>query len=148
MKRTRPLAVLLILPRGVRVVSSFKKNNRIWLVFKPHWLFPNIKPLFGSCYEKRSRVMMAIKLGRPLHKGEIVHHIDENKLNDDYNNLEVTTQDAHNKHHKCGTKHRLESRQQIGASVHRANIEGRVPRAVIYERDKLGRIIKSGRIKS
>lgn len=34
-------------------------------------------------------------LGRPLKKGEIVHHIDSNKRNNDPSNLQVMTQSQH-----------------------------------------------------
>jgi hypothetical protein len=39
-------------------------------------------------------------LGRKLKPGEIVHHIDRNKLNNSPENLEVfANQDEHQKHH-------------------------------------------------
>lgn len=41
------------------------------------------------------RVVAEEKLGRALEKGEIVHHIDGNKQNNDPSNLEVTTQSKH-----------------------------------------------------
>jgi HNH endonuclease. len=46
------------------------------------------------------RVAMEKKLGRKLEKGEIVHHIDGNKLNNEASNLLVTTQSEHCKLHK------------------------------------------------
>lgn len=39
-------------------------------------------------------VVMERKLGRPLHDGEVVHHIDENKLNYDEDNLELYASQA------------------------------------------------------
>jgi hypothetical protein len=42
---------------------------------------------------------MEKKLHRKLKKGEIVHHIDENKRNNNSKNLEVTDISSHSKHH-------------------------------------------------
>jgi hypothetical protein len=39
------------------------------------------------------------KLGRPLKPGEVVHHVDENKLNNDPDNLEVVTRSEHARLH-------------------------------------------------
>src|SRR5437016_6435223 len=41
------------------------------------------------------RVAMEKKLGRPLLAGEIVHHIDGNKFNNEASNLLVTTRQDH-----------------------------------------------------
>lgn len=41
------------------------------------------------------RVVAERKLGRPLKKGETVHHDDRNKRNNDDSNLVVTTQSKH-----------------------------------------------------
>lgn len=45
------------------------------------------------------RVVMEKILGRKLVKGEIVHHIDHNKKNNDPSNLELMTQSEHISRH-------------------------------------------------
>jgi len=45
------------------------------------------------------RVVMEKKLGRKLRKGEVIHHIDNNKKNNDLKNLQVMTQSQHIKLH-------------------------------------------------
>jgi HNH endonuclease len=45
-------------------------------------------------------------LGRPIRANEIVHHRDENKLNNAADNLEVMTRSAHRHHHQMGFAHR------------------------------------------
>lgn len=45
------------------------------------------------------RVLMENRLGRRLHRWEIVHHVDGNKHNDDIGNLEVMTNAQHSSHH-------------------------------------------------
>lgn len=46
------------------------------------------------------RIVAEEKLGRPLKKGEIVHHIDEDKRNNDPDNIIVfSSQAEHARHH-------------------------------------------------
>jgi len=45
------------------------------------------------------REAMEKKLGRKLKPGEVVHHKDENKRNNDPNNLELKTESTHGKYH-------------------------------------------------
>ena len=46
------------------------------------------------------RIAGTIKQGRLLHPGEVVHHKNENKLDNSLNNLQVfKNQSAHMKHH-------------------------------------------------
>ncbi len=59
----------------------------------------------GKAYKKlhgkhEHRVIAEKMIGRKLEKGEIVHHIDGNKLNNDPSNLEVMTQSEHVERHR------------------------------------------------
>jgi hypothetical protein len=45
-------------------------------------------------------VVMETHIGRRLHKHEVVHHIDENKLNNDLSNLQLMTRSEHTSLHR------------------------------------------------
>lgn len=52
-------------------------------------------------YVWEHRLVMAKHIGRPLHRTEVVHHIDENKLNNDISNLMLfSSQAEHIRHHR------------------------------------------------
>ena len=58
----------------------------------------------GKTYRKRNgehehRLVAEQMLGRPLEPGEIVHHIDHDKRNNDPANLQVMTQAEHMRLH-------------------------------------------------
>lgn len=64
----------------------------------------NIPKKHGNSYIKFKhihlhRLIAEKKLGRKLIKGEIVHHIDGNKKNNNIDNLEVMTQSEHARKH-------------------------------------------------
>lgn len=48
---------------------------------------------------KLHRYLMQVKLGRELKASEIVHHIDEDKFNNNIDNLQLTTISEHNRIH-------------------------------------------------
>lgn len=53
---------------------------------------------------KRSRVLLQLHLNKKLDAWEIVHHIDENKLNDCINNLKIMKLEDHSNHHHAGKR--------------------------------------------
>lgn len=63
--------------RYVAVPGAFDKNGR-------------------TCYRPEHHLVMEVKLGRPLLKTEVVHHVDENTLNNSPENLRLySTNGAH-----------------------------------------------------
>ncbi|WP_376751321.1 HNH endonuclease signature motif containing protein [Sphingobacterium mizutaii] len=53
-------------------------------------------------YTREHRSICEERLGRQLEKGEVVHHIDGVKLNNEPDNLHVCTRNEHNKaHNSC-----------------------------------------------
>ncbi len=87
------------------------KVGRYWMVYHPDHLNSDKR---GLIYEHR--FIMSIHIGRPLWKGEIVHHINRNRLDNRIDNLElISNQQKHmkEKHRKdmsgrycffCGNK--------------------------------------------
>ena len=65
----------------------------------PKWLHCMLDK-YKHCLEHR--VIMAEFLRRPLQSHELIHHKDENKLNNHIDNLELITRSEHQKHHLLG----------------------------------------------
>jgi len=101
------------------VSMPFQKGNKLGKKFQPkdkHWNWNGgIKHYksgsgnktyrwikVGDKYVAEHRYVMEQYLGRKLVKGELVHHIDHDSLNNDISNLEVVTQAQHNKIHRTG----------------------------------------------
>ncbi|MFN8296773.1 MAG: HNH endonuclease [Chitinophagales bacterium] len=57
----------------------------------------------GNGYTYEHRYLKSLEIGRWLSSEEIVHHKDENKLNNDLNNLEILSRKDHNKYHAITT---------------------------------------------
>lgn len=51
-------------------------------------------------YVAEHRLVMEEKIGRYLTSEEIVHHKDENTLNNSLSNLQIMTPSEHSKHHQ------------------------------------------------
>lgn len=58
-----------------------------------------VKTEHGYSVVSYPRILMAEKLGRPLEPFEDVHHIDENPLNNNIDNLELVLHGEHQKRH-------------------------------------------------
>jgi hypothetical protein len=58
----------------------------------------------GRKWPLEHRHIMSQRLGRKLLHKEIVHHIDDDGLNNDPDNLELTDSVSHTKHHTKGIK--------------------------------------------
>lgn len=81
-----------ITPEAQRRVSNRDAQLRRFEEVKPD----TYRKIHG---EHIHRVIAEQMIGRPLAKGEIVHHIDGNKHNNDPSNLQVMTQSEHMKLH-------------------------------------------------
>ena len=141
----RPKPPLYILPHGIEVIGEYKPSRgaRYWRVrIRPHPFFIGVPIIFGGIYVRRSRAIMAAKLGRKLGRDEHVHHIDGDQLNDSVINLALLNHSEHMSLHKTGAKHSKESRDKISAGMKRAWATGTRNRGLIIERDSMGRIVK------
>lgn len=64
------------------------------------WIWKPEHPRANGDYVKRAVLNLEKKLERPLQNGEMPHHIDNNRMNDDPPNLIVTDRSEHGKIHK------------------------------------------------
>ena len=82
--------------------------------------YKNARP---DVYRKRNnrhehRVVAEQMLGRPLLRGEIVHHVDGNKHNNSPDNLQVMTQSEHLKLHHAEM---VAARKAVGGYIRKAH---------------------------
>ena len=76
------------------IQKIIKKGEYLYAVVREH---PNANK---HGYVLAHRVIMENILGRLLKKGEVVHHIDGNKHNNNPENLQLMTANEHCKHHQ------------------------------------------------
>lgn len=136
-------APLYVLPHGIEVIGEYAptKQNPYWRArIRPHAFFADVTERCGGIYVRRSRVLLAAKLGRALTSADIAHHGDEDKQHDSPQNLVLQSAAEHNQHHKTGARHSTATRARIAEGVRRSYAEGRHPRSAITNRDDQGRI--------
>ena len=134
---------LYVLPHGLEVVGEYRpsKANRYWRVrLRPHPFFPDVKVKNGAIHVRRSRVVLASKIGGPIPDGMHVHHLDGDRSNDAPQNLAMVSPLAHNREHKLGGRHSEKAKKRISTGLSRAYREGRRIRPQITARDASGRI--------
>lgn len=139
----RPLKpALYVLPHGIEVIGEYAPNSkcRYWRVrIRPHRFFAGT-PVRSNGYDvRRSRVLLAAKLGRALTAQEHAHHGDENTSNDTLDNVELLTAAEHNRRHKVGSRHTQATRDLIAEGMRRAYSEGRHCINQIINRNTKGR---------
>lgn len=87
------------------------------------WEWVGVHPLANSWgFVAQHRLIGADMVGRPLRKGEVVHHRDECRTNNARENLEVMTAAAHRAHH-----HRLHG-LAMQIPLERAEVEAALAR--------------------
>jgi hypothetical protein len=131
MKQRAPIYTL---DHGIEVIGEYPakgKNRYARLRIRPHRFFPGVPVVSNGIYVRKSRVLLAAKLGRALSPAEHAHHDDEDRTNDTAENIKPLSPAEHNRHHKTGTKHRDESKQKTSASLKRAYAEGRHSKAIL-----------------
>ena len=134
---------IYVLPHGIEVIGEYapSKANRYWRVrIRPHRFFPNVVVRFGGAYVRRSRVILASKLGRALTAEEYAHHVDEDRSRDDTGNIELLSAGDHNRLHKTNSLHTDDTKNRICLSLKKAYADGRRKRTSIRTRDIKGRI--------
>lgn len=93
--------------KTIRKKMRQSKLNLLKTGWKPiGWKKFDIPPHFNAHHgyifkgtKRLHRVLAEQKIGRKLVNGEIVHHVDRNKLNNNLDNLEVMTRSEHMRLH-------------------------------------------------
>lgn len=138
-----PKAPIYTLPHGIEVIGEYapsESNPRARVRIRPHDFFEGTTIRSGGMDIRKSRVILASKLGRALTPAEHAHHEDEDRSNDTADNIEPLSAAEHNQHHKLGSKHSEETKARIAQSVRNAYAEGRHAPVTIKNRDNIGRI--------
>lgn len=106
---TKTIKITKTLVKGYQIFCDYKHplaNSNRWIYYHRH--------------------LASIKIGRWLLGSDIVHHIDNNRLNNNLNNLVITTHTGHSRYHTkesitnickyCGKPYKLRPRK------HRAKV--------------------------
>ena len=138
-----PKGPIYTLPHGIEVIGEYRargSNRYARLRIRPHPFFPGVPVVANGIYVRKSRVLLAVKLGRALTREEHAHHKDEDRANDTLDNIDLMGIVEHNRLHKTGSLHTPESKARISESMKAAYSDGRHKASVIKERGPDGRI--------
>ena len=102
--------------------SNWKGGSQIYGGYKYLWN-PSHPNSNKRHYVAEHILVMTTKIGRPLKKGETIHHKDGNKLNNKISNLELLTRSEHMKRH-----HAKDAGVKSGVSRRRKNLTKYGPR--------------------
>jgi hypothetical protein len=81
---------------GIRLFHSGKNGKNVYvMVPRPDKRRPN----GGASYMFRSHTVMEAAIGRPLRRGEVVHHINRDTMDDSLENLQLLTGSDHTRLH-------------------------------------------------
>lgn len=87
--------------QGYTYTIARKGGNKYRLILKPEHPLANKRG-----YVREHRLVMSEHLGRPLSDDEVVHHIDENPMNNSIDNLELMSGADHRRIHLKDNVHR------------------------------------------
>ena len=88
--------------RSKRDAVFYADGNKCKISQGYFWIWMPEHPRSNGGYVKRSVLNLESKIGRFLRNGEMPHHKDENRMNDDPENLEITNRSKHAKIHGFG----------------------------------------------
>ena len=90
----------------------------------------------------------------PIPEGYVIHHIDENKLNNDISNLELMLWSEHNSHHMKGKPKSEETRKKISEAKRKGEVRvvkdgfnyGKQQYVLKYNRKRIKRSINKDKL--
>jgi len=85
-------------------------------------------------FRRKHMFVMEQHIGRKLSKDEVVHHIDEDKMNNDISNLKLMSFGEHTKLHHTGSKRSAETKNKISLARRKFTKEqAQIVRAIVNE---------------
>lgn len=94
---------------GHQPPTYYGKNHPSWTGGRHIWTGGRVPYIRINIDGKRvfeHRYIMEKYLGRPLHSNEVVHHINEDTLDNRLSNLKVMGRGEHTVHHHIGAKYK------------------------------------------
>lgn len=82
--------------------GSYKPDKKIMINKYVYIYYPEHPKAMGSrkLYVAEHRLIMEKHIDRYLNENEIIHHLDEDTMNNNIKNLQIMTASEHSKHHQ------------------------------------------------